>query len=180
MQIDTRIRQAWTALAERSLSAPPIDAVETLREWLTDEAPRISATTRIALGGARGVQLFLATDSSRLPLGVPAFEAFRAALAREALPSDPVAFVAFVDQLCYGLAVYVREDDCCPVCQYDLGLFVAGGRFIDICGTDHCFPSPKEALPRARTPVRLPAPPADARPARRDEVRAHFPNARLA
>jgi hypothetical protein len=180
MEIAARMKHSWEVLSKRAVSAPPIEVVEALRDWLRDEGPRISATTRVALGGASGVKLFLETDSSRLPLTPAAVEAVRAALAREVVPTDPIELVALVDQLCHRLAVFVREDDCCPECQYDLELFVADGRFIDVCGMDHCFESPPQPVPRGFEYVRLPDLPPGARPARRDEVVAHFPTARLA
>ncbi len=167
----SRIRHSWQALAAR-LPGRIDDRgfVEVLRAWLVDDLVSVSVHTAKAFEQAPGVRLFLESDPRTLPISLASARGFAAALRAADLPPDPVAYVQFVDRLCWSLGVFGRDDDCCPRCYGELELWSNGSATFERCDfLGCCFDArganvtPSEAL----------------RPARRDEVLRRYPEACL-
>jgi hypothetical protein len=172
MKMASRIKHSWQALAERL--APRLQDrgfVDVLREWLRHDLAAVSAQAAEALEQARGARLVLETDTAELPISYASLRAFAHALRDAELPRDPRAYVEFVDRLCWGLAVFVPDDDRgCQGCQGDVELWSDGLAVFEHCDLLGC------CLDARGTPV---TPTGLSRPARREEVLRHDPDARL-
>jgi hypothetical protein len=172
MKMAGRIRSSWTTLSER-LPTGRLDSersIRVLQAWLRDEVASVSKLAAAALAEARGVALLVAAEPEMLPLTRVALAGFAGALCADP-PVDPRAYVRHVDKLCWKLVLFTREDDSCPVCQGDLGVWTDGHEELEVCDLlGCCFDA------RGR---QCSAPPG-LRPATRAQVLRRHPRAPLA
>lgn len=168
MQVASRIRRSWAGLADRLMPLSPesFRFLETFQDWARLGPQSVSRKAADRVSKAKGIALLVGTPACDLPATRGAVSKLSAALAHPTLPRDPVAFVDFVDSLCWQLAVFHRCDDACPACgDGDLELWTDGGRCFQICDSlGHCF---------SESDQRVDAPPG-LRPARLSEVRSLF------
>ncbi len=137
MQMSSRVRRSWQLLvgqldgrdfAERR-------SIDVLRTWLRESPGSVSTLAADAIRRATGIELVLREDPARLPISCRAADAFSAALRRE-VPVDPRAYVAFVDRLCWELAVYHHVE--CPDCDGELELWTDGAASFESCNALGC------------------------------------------
>jgi hypothetical protein len=139
MKMAGRIRSSWTDLAER-LPTGRLEnegSVRVLQAWLRDDVASVSRLAAASLAEARGVALLLAAEPETLPLTRVALAGLALAL-RADPPVDPRAYVRHVDQLCWNLVLFRRDDDSCDVCQGDLGLWTDGREELEVCNLLGC------------------------------------------
>lgn len=88
------------------------------------------------------------------------------------LPVDPLKSVELVERLVWCLTVYRLPDECCPVCQGDLEVFVdSESSLVLACNVLGCARS-KDLTPLGRET-------SGRRPADRKTVLEHYPEADL-
>lgn len=173
MQMSSRIRRSWQTLVEQlsGIGLGERAFIHVLRNWLRQSPAAVSKKAAVAYGRAKGIELILREEPAELPISTAAADGFAAALREADLPKDPTAYINFVDRLCRSLAVFHREDDCCPVCQGELELWTEGNTCFEICDLlGCCFDS--QGMQLTNQPIGL-------RPANRHEVLKRYPHAPL-
>lgn len=170
MNIATHIQRSWAELLGQlqHVGDDNHNFVVTIRDWLSRSAGSVSKIARAGLEAGVGVRRIQIGRPADLPLPLDAVDELRAT----EMPNDPRRFADAVNKLCWMLSVYRLEYDSCPECQGDLELHWSKGKTAIICGFLEC------GIIDLRTDALRPLP-GDFRPARRDEVIASFPKAKL-
>jgi hypothetical protein len=173
MQIGTRIRRSWQLLVDQlaGLGLEEGRFLERFQEWVRTSPGAVSKKAADRLVKLPGSRTMLERDQQTMPLTKGALKELQEALRNPELPKDPEAYADFVDRLCWRMAVFRRDDDCCSAkesCDGDLELWTDGAQLYELCTAfpAHCFDINGRQL--ASTPPKL-------RPASRLEILAGAP-----